>query len=794
MGKPKKSTKKFLKTKLKDELSRRKKHKEATKHIRKSRPSTASVDGPIAKSESIASDDDNESNASSDIGFGPSIHGQGEDSDTIDPYLETSDGDLSENDSDAPDEIDDIEHLDEDDLDEDEELTEKRNGESADEDEDAMTHMQQMELLKKKDPKFYQYLKENDQELLDFAASDDDDDDQDKDGSDAGTSDDESGSAILVTPAMVREWRTRIAKQNSTRCLHKVLLAFRAAVAIDDGSEAMGDFTYRVEEGKVFNTVVLIALKYSTVVFNHVLFGADIDGKPRKGLPSGAKKWGRIQKLVKAFLSTTLKFMQQMTDTSMLSFMLKQCENAAAYFACFPKQRSEFLKRIVHYWAFSEQEQVRILAFLCLRRLAIAAPNPNLQSTIKGTYSSFLEVSRSTNVHSWTHINFMGNCIIELCGIHLPTTYQLAFVYIRQMAIKLRSSITSKTKESFKSVYNWQFLQSIRLWSRMLATYCNVALGNPKDTEVLQPLIYPLVQIAIGVMRVKPSSRHFPFRLQIIKALIELMNKTGTFIPVAAYLFDILHSAEVSDRSKTSTLKALDFSLTIQAPNSYLGTKPFQRGLIEETVHMLFEYYSSFALSISFPELIIPAIIELKHISKNSKDMHLNKFLIQLVEKLDQNGTFIENKRSGLDFGPKDSKRIEEFLADIPRENTPLGKFNTARLKMRSRQKPQDLVVPGDEDEDENEDDDIHEDQYENSSDGSDNDAPSDDDDNGDFAALVSTTSNKRKQGSSQTSTTQPKAAKKGKVVMKPSNSKSKGDLVDEDEDIVDDFVLSDEE
>ncbi|KAJ1342421.1 hypothetical protein BSLG_003010 [Batrachochytrium salamandrivorans] len=731
MGKPKKSTKKFLKTKLKDELSRRKKHKEATStsaravHLQLA----LTVQSPSQNRLHVSADDDNESNASSDIGFGPSIHGQGEDSDTIDPYLETSDGDLSENDSDAPDELDDIEHLDEDDLDEDEELTEKRNGESADEDEDAMTHMQQMELLKKKDPKFYQYLKENDQELLDFAASDDDDDDQDKDGSDAGTSDDESGSAILVTPAMVREWRTRIAKQNSTRCLHKVLLAFRAAVAIDDGSEAMGDFTYRVEEGKVFNTVVLIALKYSTVVFNHVLFGADIDGKPRKGLPSGAKKWGRIQKLVKAFLSTTLKFMQQMTDTSMLSFMLKQCENAAAYFACFPKQRSEFLKRIVHYWAFSEQEQ--------------------------GTYSSFLEVSRSTNVHSWTHINFMGNCIIELCGIHLPTTYQLAFVYIRQMAIKLRSSITSKTKESFKSVYNWQFLQSIRLWSRMLATYCNVALGNPKDTEVLQPLIYPLVQIAIGVMR------HFPFRLQIIKALIELMNKTGTFIPVAAYLFDILHSAEVSDRSKTSTLKALDFSLTIQAPNSYLGTKPFQRGLIEETVHMLFEYYSSFALSISFPELIIPAIIELKHISKNSKDMHLNKFLIQLVEKLDQNGTFIENKRSGLDFGPKDSKRIEEFLADIPRENTPLGKFNTARLKMRSRQS---LRIS------------------------------SDDDDNGDFAALVSTTSNKRKQGSSQTSTTQPKAAKKGKVVMKPSNSKSKGDLVDEDEDIVDDFVLSDEE
>ncbi|KAL5035267.1 hypothetical protein BDV3_005225 [Batrachochytrium dendrobatidis] len=775
MGKPKKSTKKFLKLRLKDELTRRKQHKEATKHLRKNN----AVSDP-KNQESVQhneDDQDNESNASSDAGFGPSYPGQNEDSTLIDPFQEESD----EEDEDASESDEDIENMQDEDFDSIEDANEADDDEL---DEDALSHVQQMELLKVKDPKFYQYLQENDQQLLNFA---DLDDDQEEPRVEKAESDSED-STITVTPAMVKEWKSKLSKQKSTKCIHKVLLAFRAAVVIDNETETNSNFTYRIEGEKMFNTVVLIALKYSPIVFDHALFGSKND-KPRKGLPSGAKKWKLIHRLVKSFLIATLKLMEQMTDMSMLSFILKQCESAVSYFACFPKQCKDFTKRIVNYLAFAEQEQVRIMGFLCLRRLAIAAPNPNLQTITKQVYSAFLEVARSTNVHTWTHVDFMSNCIVELCGIHLFTTYQLAFVYIRQMAIKLRSVIITKTKDSYRTVYNWQFLQSIRMWSRVLSTYCDRALGKTKESEILQPLIYPLVQVAIGVIKVKPSSRYFPFRMHIIKALIELMEKTGTFIPVAAYLFDILHSAEVSGKSKPSTLKSLDLLLTIQAPNSYLGTKTYQRGLISETVHILFDYYSNFSLSISFPEIVIPAIIELKHMTKNSKDVNLNKTLGQLTEKLEQNSAFIQEKRVGLDFGPKDMQRTEEFLGDLEKDSTPLGKFNAARHKMRIRQKPEDKYVPSNEDDEEDQEEEILGSESENSNEDEAEEPIHD-------TSKPNGAGTKRKHGESKPSMAKPtESGKKIKTAKQAKPTKKANDYeIDGDEDVVDDFVLSDDE
>ena len=73
-----------------------------------------------------------------------------------------------------------------------------------------------------------------------------------------------------------------------------------------------------------------------------------------------------------------------MTSLSMTKFVLKTSEHSVSYFACFPKLCKDFLKEMLGLWASaSSHEQSRILAFLCIRKLAMVAPNPYLDICLK---------------------------------------------------------------------------------------------------------------------------------------------------------------------------------------------------------------------------------------------------------------------------------------------------------------------------------------------------------------------------------------------------------------------------
>ena len=119
-------------------------------------------------------------------------------------------------------------------------------------------------------------------------------------------------------------------------------------------------------------------------------------------------------------------------------------------------------------------------------------------------------------------------------------------------------------------------MHCIELWSKVLAKYCDEQRVATTGKNPLQELTYPLVQVCIGVLRLNPSAQYFPLQFHCMRALIHLMQKTGTFIPLAPYLFEILHSAEVRRNAKPSTLKPLDFATHLKAPKNYLRTIVYQ--------------------------------------------------------------------------------------------------------------------------------------------------------------------------------------------------------------------------
>ena len=109
--------------------------------------------------------------------------------------------------------------------------------------------------------------------------------------------------------------------------------------------------------------------------------------------------------------------------------------------------------------------------------------------------------------------------------------------------------------------------------------------------------------------------------------------------------------------------------------------------LADEVVYLLVEYYAALSRSIAFPELALPAIVQLKRHSKKTGQAKLGSMVKVLVEKLESNARYVESKREGIEFGPGKRDQVERFLRDDSAESTPLGGYLRVQRKIRDQKR-----------------------------------------------------------------------------------------------------------
>ncbi|KAI8050474.1 Noc2p family-domain-containing protein [Syncephalis plumigaleata] len=607
-------------------------------------------------------------------------------------------------------------------FDEQEEQEEEEESLAEEEDEDeeveekvlsrGKQHKKDLEKLKEQDPEFYDYLQNNDKSLLNFDVSDseseDDDDEAMNDNDDElveededdentedmdesaemGDDDDVDTGGIEVTKNMLSNWEKAITKDHSLSAGKKLMQAFRAAVLSgrqsddnnkDGESKAPLPTEFIVNNDAVFNKSITLSLQLLPTLFQHHL--PSTKSSKRAGatvLPSNSQKWTTLSPLVKSFLTNLLSTFRYVNEPTILQYVLQESEKVIIYFLCFPKLASAYLKALLTIWG-TGHESTRMLSFICIRQLVVLSSTLTsstslLDAGLKGIYTMFVKVCKDTNIHTLPVIQIMIQCIVDLMGIHLDTSYQHAFLYIRQLAIHLRNAVSAKTKEAYRSVYNWQFIHCLRLWSQVLSTYCNERFCASHGSSPLQPIIYPFVQVALGASRLIPTAQYFPLRLHCVDMLTQL-----------GLIFEMLESTEMRRKPNPSTLKPLDLSVLIKAPKEYLHTRVYQEVLMERACEYLFDYYEGHALSIAFPELAIPATVQLRRMNKRIQSVKLIKQSQSLVEKLEQQSRYIEDKRSSIDYSPSQISKAHTFLAGTPIHSTPLGAHVASMRKIKEQ-------------------------------------------------------------------------------------------------------------
>ncbi|RAL05453.1 mRNA-binding ribosome synthesis protein NOC2 [Aspergillus ibericus CBS 121593] len=562
-------------------------------------------------------------------------------------------------------------------------------------------HKGQLEALKEKDPEFYKYLKENDAELLDFddhgdlAEVDELSEGEEEEGpakkkkkKAAKEEEEEEETADTLTIAMVKKWQKLMEEQHSIRAMRQTVLAFRAAAHINDADDEQ---KYSISDPDVYHQVLVTALGNVPRVLNHHLpVKESASGKVKVSLDS--KKFKTLTPLIKSHTSSVHELLTNLTDEQTLKLTLSSIEPMLPYLLQFRKLLKVLIKTVVAIWAdVATTEATRITAFLLLRRLMVIGDAGLKETVLKASYEGVVKGSRNTTVHTLPGVNLMKNSAAELWGVDQNVSYTTGFNFIRQLAMHLRSSITNTSKESYKTVYNWQYVHSLDFWSRVLSQHCDgLVEAKAGKQSAMRPLIYPVVQITIGAMRLIPTAQYFPLRFQLTRSLLRLSRATGTYIPLASILVEVLNLAEMRKPPKSSTLKQLDFNTTIRAPKSYLRSRVYQDGVGEQVAELLSEFFVLWTKHIAFPELSVPIIVSLKRWLKQvssrsggNKNTKINQMILLLVQKVEANARWIEERRLTVSYTPRNRAEVDTFLKDVDWETTPLGAFVKSQRKLR---------------------------------------------------------------------------------------------------------------
>ncbi|XP_055530613.1 nucleolar complex protein 2 homolog [Wyeomyia smithii] len=571
-------------------------------------------------------------------------------------------------------------------------------------------HRQALKKLKETDPELYSFLKQNDKKLLKFGSMANSDDDVSEDDQDSGEDEDdeaavhklpdklevasdesdfdddkdeeeaeedeegpstaEIGSQKKITLKLLKKWTEELTSSPvRIETIRNVCKAFNSVLVTVTGDTTVIS-AYKADGAAIFNGVVqLCVLHLGNAVkqFLNIKSARDLKNLKKN------KKFTKVQSCLRTYLTDLTNLLENVSSNHIMNVLLKHLHQFASFLSCYPIITKPILKRLIVIWSTSEEESIRVLAFLCILKITCAQLRRFLSDVLKNMYLAYVKNSKFVSPNTLPGINFMRRSLTEMFTLDMTVSYQHVFLYIRQLAIHLRNAVILQKKDSFQYIYNWQYINSLKLWGDVLAaTY---------EKKELEPLIYPYVSITTGVIKLIPSAQYFPLRFHCCRMLIDLSTRTRVFIPVLPFLVEVLNSSSFNEDHKKLSMKPVNLTCLLRFAPANIQENAYKDAVLDLIYELSLEYLAHESNSICFPDLVVPILTTLRKFCKTTKVYKYSRKIKQLTDKIAENSTCIETARRRLPVKLNDVPAIRSWEATRLAEGTPLWSFWQAFAK-----------------------------------------------------------------------------------------------------------------
>ena len=364
-------------------------------------------------------------------------------------------------------------------------------------------------------------------------------------------------------------------------------------------------------------------------------------------------KTSNMSNIIKRYISILIRYIKT-CEQGMKNMIFLNIENIAPLIFIFNNFTEIILKIAINLWSTTSENEIREKIINFIKLLFVKKPK-FFEYSIKIFYINYLNVAKEMNIKTFSHIKQLQDDIINILNYDLQKAYTTIFTFIRKLCIQLRGTIVEKTTATIKSIYNWQFVNSLILWSRVIMKYIS--------NEDIRLLIYPMIQTIIGVIKLNYGEQYYLLRIRLVMLLNGISRVSNIFIPTQMYILPILSSNYFIEKCKNNINNNLEnkkadknknkgkinnrvvINVSLKIKKEEWKIKQIRKDLLEECCDCLTEFLSINSNKICFAELACNILKEMRSALKNIYDKEYREIVKKRIEKIEKN---ISNVRENI--------------------------------------------------------------------------------------------------------------------------------------------------